>query len=99
MKPTNPIIIGYPAMGEPNVIGTLADHSLPDDILIGATVLVNGKKFTFNISYVPSNPKRERLVPILQPKEKLDDSFWDHGATRVEVKTVPQKPKQEEWPF
>jgi hypothetical protein len=99
VKVGDPIIIGYLAIGEPVILGSLRDHGLPDELLIGATVKVNGRLFTFNVSYVPNNPKRERLVSILVPKEKLDADFWTGNISKAEEKKTPPPPKQEEFPF
>lgn len=99
MKLGDPIIIGYLAIGEPVVLGSLTNHGLPEDLLIGTTVEVNGRLFTFNVSYVPHNPKREKLVSILVPKERLEADFWTGNLTKAEEKPVPPPAKQEEFPF
>ena len=99
MKISNSIIIGYLAVGEPLVLGSLKNHGLPEDLLIGTLVEVNDRLFTFNVSYVPHNPKRERLISILVPKERLDADFWTGNVTKAEEKKAPPPPKQEEFPF
>lgn len=99
MKLGDPLIIGYPARGEPLVLGTISGHGLPEDLLIGTPVEVNGRRFIVNVSYVPHNPKREKLVVLLEPKETLDASFWTGIATKAEEKKAPPPAKQEEFPF
>lgn len=99
MKLPDPIIIGYPAPGEPLVLGTLVGHGLPEDLLIGTPVSVNGKRHIVNVSYVPGNPKRERLVVLLEPKERLEGDFWGSNATKAPEQPKPLPPKQEEFPF
>jgi len=99
MKLGDPVIIGYPARGEPLILGFLTGHGLPEDLLIGTTVEVNGRRFVVNISYVPHNPKREKLVVLLEPKEKLEADFWTGNATKAEEKPVSPLAKQEEFPF
>jgi hypothetical protein len=99
MKLGDPVIIGYPARGEPLVLGTLAGHGLPEDLLIGTTVEIRGRLFTVNVSYIPDNPKREKLVTLLVPKEKMEDDFWTGSAKRVEPEKPKVPPKQEEFPF
>lgn len=99
MKLGDPIIIGYLAIGEPLVLGTLANHGLPEDLLIGTSVEICGLLFTVNVSYVPANPKREKLVTILVPKEKMGDDFWTGDATKAEEKAPSPPTKQEEFPF
>ena len=99
---SDPIIIGYPARNAPSALGTWSDHGLPKDLLIGHTVSldIDGRDvlFSVNISYVPDNPKRQRLVPILQPKGALPADLWEYeGFTKAEPKAAP--PKQEEFPF
>lgn len=98
MRLTDPVPIGYPARGEPLILGWLSGHGLDSDLLIGTTVTVKGHAFTVNVSYVPHNPKREKLVVLLVPKEKLEDDFWSGNLKRQE-KEIPPAPKQEEWPF
>jgi hypothetical protein len=99
MKIGDPVIIGYPARGEPAVLGTLSGHGLAEDLLIGTTVIVKGAPFVVNVSYVPSNPKRHTLVMLLEPRGEIGPGFWTGGATKAEVKKVTQQPKQEEFPF
>lgn len=99
MKLGDQIIIGYLAVGEPVFLGSLTGHGLPEDLALGASVLVNGKLFTFNVSYVPNNPKREQLVPILVPKERLEDDFWTGSLTKAEEKPKAPPAEQEEFPF
>jgi len=99
MKLGDPVIIGYPARGEPLILGSLTGHGLPEDLLIGTPVEVNGRRFVVNVSYVPHNPKREKLVVLLEPKEKLEADFWTGNATKAEEKPVPPPAKQEEFPF
>lgn len=99
MKLGDPLIVGYPARGEPLVLGTISGHGLPEDLLIGTPVEIRGHIFTVNVSYVPHNPKREKLVMLLVPRDKLDDSFWTGSATKAEEKPAPPPAKQEEFPF
>jgi hypothetical protein len=98
MKLTDPCPIGYPAREEPLLLGSLSSHGLPKDLLIGTRVEIRGKSFSVNVSYVPANPKREKLVVILVPREKLDSDFWGENVVRAEEKIEPPK-KQEEFPF
>lgn len=99
MKLGDPVIIGYPRRGEPLLLGTLSNHGLLEDLLIGTSVEVNGCRLTVNVSYVPHNPKRETLIVILEPKERLSDDFWTGNVTKAEEKPVPPPAKQEEFPF
>ena len=90
MKLGDPIMIGYPAHGEPITLGYLHKHNLPEDLVIGASVKIHDKRFTVNVSYVPHNPRKERLIPLLVPKEE----FWAGNAVRVQSST-----KKEEYQF
>lgn len=99
MKLGDTLIIGYPAIGEPIILGFLTGHELPEDLLIGTPVKVNGHRFVVNVSYIPHNPKREKLVSILVPKERLEADFWTGNLTKAEEKPVPPPAKQEEFPF
>jgi hypothetical protein len=99
MKFTDPIMIGYLAIGEPIILGWLKNHGFRSDMLIGTVLNVNGRFFTFNVSYIPNNPKRQRLVGILIPMEELDADFWTGNVIEVENKKPIPRPKQEEFPF
>ncbi len=99
MKLTDPCPIGYPARGEPLILGTLSGHGLAEDLLIGTSVNVKGRLFTVNVSYVPHNPKREKLVVLLVPKETLEDDFWGGETARIQQEKPKAPPKQEEFPF
>lgn len=99
MKLNDPAPIGYPARGEPLLLGSIANHGLPEDLLIGTPVKIYGKVFTVNVSYIPHNPKREKLVVLLEPQEKLEDDFWTGNATKAKEKPKATPPKQEEFPF
>ncbi len=99
MKLGDPVIIGYPARGEPLVLGSLSGHGLPEDLLIGTPVVVNGRRFVVNVSYIPHNPKREKLVVLLEPKENLEADFWTGSATKAAEKPPAPPAKQEEFPF
>lgn len=79
----DPIIVGFPAYDEPRVIGQLVEHGL-SEVVIGQIVSVRGKQYRVNVSYVPGNPKRERLVWVLEPSRG--------SAPRPVL-------KQEEFPF
>lgn len=94
MKFGDPIMIGYPAHGEPIALGYLHKHNLPEDLIIGASVKIHDKRFTVDVSYVPHNPRKERLIPLLVPKEELPIEFWAGNAVRVQSST-----KKEEYPF
>jgi len=101
VKLTDPCPIGYPARGEPLILGTLSGHGLAEDLLIGTSVNVKGRLFTVNVSYVPHNPKREKLVVLLVPKETLEDDFWGGETARIQAPkpVAPVPTKQEEFPF
>ena len=97
MKLSDPIMIGHPAKVEPILLGCVYNSDLPDHPYVGNSVHVHGKLFTFNVSYVPSNPKKERVIPLLVPKEELPPEFWTMpGVERFES---TQPTKEEEYPF
>ena len=92
------IMIGHPAKGEPILLGCVHNLDLPDHLYIGKSVHVYGRLFTFDVSYVPSNPKKERVIPLLVPKEDLPPEFWTMlGVERFE--STPPPTKEEEYPF
>lgn len=97
MKLSDPIMIGYPAKGEPILLGCFHNPDLPDDLIIGHAVKLFGKLFTVDVSYVPSNPKEERVIPLLVPKEELPIEFWAFPDV-VKFESV-QPTKEEEYPF
>lgn len=99
MKLSDPLIIGYPARGEPLILGTMVEHNLPSDLIIGSYVSFKGKMFVVNVSYVPHNPKREKLVMLLEPKEELGEDFWNDGNVSKEEVRKPPVVSQEEFPF
>ena len=97
MKLSDPIMIGHPANGEPILLGCLHKHNLPEDLIIGTPVHLYGKRFNVDVSYVPHNPKKERLIPLLVPKEELPIEFWTmQNLKRFES---VQPTKEEEYPF
>lgn len=97
MKLSDSIMIGHPAKGEPILLGCVHNLDLPDHLYIGRSVHLYGRLFTFDVSYVPSNPKKERVIRLLVPKEELPPEFWTMlGVERFE----PTQPtKEEEYPF
>lgn len=107
MRTPDPIIIGIPAHGFPIIYGFM-DNPIPyigENFLIGQTVkvhswfLIEPIELTLNVSYVPNNPRRERLLPILQPKSIIPATLWELSAFRkAEAEQMPTKP-QEEYPF
>ena len=96
MKLSDPIMIGYPAKGEPILLGCLRNHDLPEELFVGTPIHIHGKRFTLDVSYVPHNPKKERLIPLLVPKEELPIEFWAGNAVKFESVTPT---KEEEYPF
>lgn len=103
MQIPDPVIIGYPAHEYPRELGLLSGHDLTGSYIPGHriifTTMEGEAEFSVNVSYVPSNPKRETLVVILQPKRKLPSDIWDcEGFTKTE-ESLPLPKKQEEFPF
>lgn len=99
MKIPDPVGIGYSARGEPRLVGLLSGHDLPLDMIVGEEIVVRGHRFGLSVSYVPANPKRETLVPILVPREELAENFWG-GSVKKMVSIKKKFPtSQEEWPF
>lgn len=104
MKIPDPVIIGYPARGEPRVLGEWSGHGLEGSWIPGQRITCGEAVFSVNVSYVPANPKRETLVTILQPVAPVPEEFWrKQGVGRESPPpvqtTVAKKPVQEEFPF
>ena len=88
------ILIGYLQPIYPRVIG---ETRLIGDFHLGQEIQLHGTSFRLNINYVPSNPKREKLVRLLVPTQEVPNSFWNHPETN---KLKEEKPEiQEEFPF
>lgn len=100
MKIPDPVIIGYPAHGEPHVVGELREHGLEGSWILGQKITYGDAVFSVNVSYVPANPKRETLVVILQPVTPVPEEFCrKQGVGRESSSSVTKKPMQEEFPF
>lgn len=102
MRMPDPVIVGFPERGGPRVLGFVRGHLLTDP-LIGTSLrfqtLAGEAIFRVNVAYVPDNPKREKLILILEPMSPLPSDLWDsQGFERVEGEPPPAL-VQEEWPF
>ena len=89
----DPVIIGHPAREFPRVLGYLSGHDLHGSFIPGHRIIyetMEGEaEFSVNVSYVPSNPKREQLVVILQPKKRLPSDLWDSVGFELAKEEYP----------
>lgn len=101
MQIPDPVIIGHPAREYPRVLGHLSGHGLEGSFIPGHRIIyetMEGEaEFSVNVSYVPSNPKRQELVVILQPKKRLPSDIWD--SVGFELAKEEPSPNTEEYPF
>lgn len=99
MKLPDPITVGYPRRDGPDSLGLIYRHNLSNDLLIGSLIGVRGRKFRLNVCYVENNPRREQLIPILEPIDLIDDTFWQGNAQKIRREKPKIPERQEEFPF
>lgn len=99
---TKPLIVGLPAVDFPTVFGYISlskkcvERNRLGEWQIGKHLVIQDVLFMMNVSYIQNNPKRERLMPVLQPLSKISDEWWAKYGEKV--KNVEIK-KEEEYPF
>lgn len=100
MKLPDPLIIGSARRGSPQVYGWWRYHLLGER-LIGEKIIIRDQVFVIDVSYVPDNPKKEKLVPILSPLYlPINPFIWfTLGFKKNREKDNQEPPKEEEYPF
>lgn len=94
--------IGRPEKDGPEIIGEWRNHNILEEPVIGESFIIDdgrGNQFqvSLNVGYAPGNPKRERLISLLEPRTLIPEKVWEHpDFTKHEQKT---KDNYEEYPF